>query len=331
VLDGYPRQDVLLDEFGYDNTGFLAALGERGFYVARCSQANYSFTQPSMAATLTMTYLGEEGDLNTVAASEDQLTGMIENSIVQNTVEKLGYTTVIFDTGYKWLTWSDSDIFYTPFSNRDKRFKHTRLNEFEVLLLKTTAAKLLIERVDLQGWISLGPREIHQNRILYDFEQLTQIPRAVPKPIFVYAHITSPHPPYIFGSEGELLTNDPKNELQGYADQVAAINTLTLAAVDAILTQSSRPPVIILQSDHGASIDYERYGIDLVKKLGILNAYHLPGVDPGELYPSISPVNTFRLVFSTYFGADYQLLEDLSISGNSSPFQQLACDPGGQP
>jgi len=28
------------------------------------------------------------------------------------------------------------------------------------------------------------------------------------------------------------------------------------------------------------------------------------------LYDNISPVNTFRLIFSQYFGADYPLLED---------------------
>ena len=30
------------------------------------------------------------------------------------------------------------------------------------------------------------------------------------------------------------------------------------------------------------------------------------------LYPAISPVNTFRLIFNTYLGADYPLLEDIS-------------------
>jgi len=29
-----------------------------------------------------------------------------------------------------------------------------------------------------------------------------------------------------------------------------------------------------------------------------------------EISPAISPVNTFRLIFNHYFGADYPLLED---------------------
>jgi hypothetical protein len=44
----------------------------------------------------------------------------------------------------------------------------------------------------------------------------------------------------------------------------------------------------------------------------ILNAYYLPGVDPNLLYNTISPVNTFRIIFNQYFGAHYDLLPDTS-------------------
>ena len=43
----------------------------------------------------------------------------------------------------------------------------------------------------------------------------------------------------------------------------------------------------------------------------ILNAYYLPGYD-GDLYATISPVNSFRLVFNSYFGGEYDMLEDVS-------------------
>jgi hypothetical protein len=45
--------------------------------------------------------------------------------------------------------------------------------------------------------------------------------------------------------------------------------------------------------------------------MGILNAYYFPEAKP-NLYPSITPVNSFRLLFDTYFGADYKLLDDVS-------------------
>ena len=46
-------------------------------------------------------------------------------------------------------------------------------------------------------------------------------------------------------------------------------------------------------------------------KFKILNAYYLPGHND-LLYPTISPVNTFRLILDTYLGADYPLLNDTS-------------------
>lgn len=44
----------------------------------------------------------------------------------------------------------------------------------------------------------------------------------------------------------------------------------------------------------------------------ILNSYYLPGCDYSQLYDSITPVNTFRMVLNHYFGTDYEILEDRS-------------------
>ena len=45
---------------------------------------------------------------------------------------------------------------------------------------------------------------------------------------------------------------------------------------------------------------------------GILSAYYLPDKEISGLYPSISPVNTFRLIFNLYFGTSHTLLPDES-------------------
>jgi hypothetical protein len=47
----------------------------------------------------------------------------------------------------------------------------------------------------------------------------------------------------------------------------------------------------------------------------------LPGVDAEKIYPTISPVNTFRLVMSEYFGGRLPLLADTSyVSSKRRPF-----------
>ena len=45
-----------------------------------------------------------------------------------------------------------------------------------------------------------------------------------------------------------------------------------------------------------------------------LNAIHIPHPEGKEaFYDSISPVNTFRLIFDTYFGSDLGFLDDRSF------------------
>jgi hypothetical protein len=51
--------------------------------------------------------------------------------------------------------------------------------------------------------------------------------------------------------------------------------------------------------------------------MAILNAYYLPGEGAAALYPSISPVNTFRAIFDGWFGGEFDLLEDVSYFAGS--------------
>jgi len=60
-----------------------------------------------------------------------------------------------------------------------------------------------------------------------------------------------------------------------------------------------------LQGDHGPWLQTKE------KRLWVLNAYYLPGQDD-KLYPTITPVNTFRLLFNSYFGGKYDMLADIS-------------------
>ena len=72
-------------------------------------------------------------------------------------------------------------------------------------------------------------------------------------------------------------------------------------------------PIIIIQSDHGskANIDWENPNDEMYAQLfGILNAYHLPNGGEKQIYETISPVNSFRVIFNYYFNDNYELLDD---------------------
>jgi hypothetical protein len=307
ILDSYAREDLLQQAYGYDNSEFLDGLQERGFYIARCSQSNYVRTELSVASTLNMSYLqGLDPAFTAESTRRMVLWDSLKHSAVRYNFESMGYKTISFATGYAWSELEDADRFYVPGS------LSVGITEFEALFMDTTLAR---HANDL-GWLDVDEitGQNFRDRTLNVFNRIDDIAR-MPEPTFAHIHIVSPHPPFVFGPDGEPthpadFWNEkhqypPGPYAEGYQNQVTYINTRMLDAVDFVLSSSSTPPVIIIQGDHGPWLQPRE------KRFWILNAYYLPGETDG-LYPSLSPVNTFRLVFNSYFGGRYDMLEDVS-------------------
>jgi len=112
--------------------------------------------------------------------------------------------------------------------------------------------------------------------------------------------------------DGDDYAGDWQEYRQGYASQVEFANRKLKSAVSALLARSNTPPVIILQGDHGPGSRLN-WGSPadscLWERSGILNAYYIPGGSQ-ELYPSISPVNSFRVILNAVFGTSQPLLPD---------------------
>jgi hypothetical protein len=314
ILDAYARDDILLNDHNFDNTPFLQGLENLGFYIARCSQSNYSQTQISLASSLNLDYLPALSDqfspANTSRLGVDEL---IEHSSVRQAFEELGYTSIAFETGFKYTQWEDADIYYSPAAGLVEQAQISGgLNDFEAMLLRNSVALLLTDSASLlpnflQAEFS-NPRRIHRERILYDLEQLAQIPE-LPGPKLVFAHMVIPHPPYVFGPNGEFTDYDLEAK-KGYIDQIRYLNSRLLPLMEEIIAKSEVEPVIILQGDHGAIHSPPS------RRLAILNAYHFPQGGASNLYPQVTPVNTFRVLLNTYFGGQYPILEDASYFSN---------------
>jgi hypothetical protein len=238
---------------------------------------------------------------------ESAIFNLLKHSQVRTQLEGIGYKTVAFATGYDWIEWKDASLYLEPEFNL---LSLKEMRPFEAMFIKSTAA---VAAFDIQQLFPQGPAEIdtisYQDHIKREFFLLNQLENmpAVPGPKFVYAHILIPHGPFVFGADGKPLADPGIYEnaglatwKQGYADEVAFINGHLLSILPGLIANSKVPPVIIIQGDHGSK----------VSRFPILNAYYLPGAGKGKLYPTISPVNSFRLVLDTYFGAHYSLLQD---------------------
>jgi hypothetical protein len=306
ILDMYTRADLLESAFNYDNSDFLNALETRGFYVATCSQSNYTRTEISLASAYNLSYLQDLdpkfNDPDSIARRH--LWDALKHNVLRYQLETMGYKTISFANGFPWSEWEDAQVFLTPapFSSG--------ITEFETLFIQTTFARNLQDI----GWLDLDQisGQNYRDRDLLVFNSMEEVAR-MQGPKLVHIHLILPHPPFVFGPNGDYTNpadfwNEkklyPANKFKlGYSNQLTFLNSKLLEMVDTILAESKTPPIIILQGDHGPWLQPSP------QRFFILNAYYLPS-HKTELYPTISPVNSFRVVFNDYFGGNYDLLED---------------------
>jgi len=312
ILDAHTRSDVLMDHFGFDNSDFIHALEGLGFFVADCSQTNYWLTEYSLTSSLNLDYL--QNFLEDPNVLPDW-----KYSIVRRKLDQLGYTSVSFESRATHNIDLDVDLLLTRRSKADiyeDIYPFTNLNDFEVMLIKTTWLQSWLQLLsnfqgDLPENMILDAENAayleHYRQTLYILDELQRVPY-LESPKFVMAHLLVPHEPFIFLPNGKYEYHPTDSEFAlGYRNNAQFIDSHIGDVLAKIIERSQVPPIIILQGDHGPN------GTAPNMLLPILNAYYLPGTDQKNLYPEISPVNSFRVVFNAYFGSDYEILEDTSF------------------
>jgi hypothetical protein len=298
ILDGYGRADALARAYDYDNSSFVSSLEQIGFYVARCSQSNYAQTELSLSSELNYDYLSALGDgFDPSSTDRAPLWPLIKNSSVRRFLEARGYQTVAFKTGFSWTEWTDADHFLGP------QLSRWQLDGFQYMWLQTTMGRLLLDAEALN--MLQRPEDLFRARTAYALERLPQLP-SLAGPKLVFAHLIIPHPPYVFGPNGEPVSVDPAAPPevadQGYLDQLTYVNRRMLEILPAVIAASSAPPVIVIQGDHGNGLE----------RMANLSAFYLPGHED-LLYPTITNVNTFRVILAEYFDQELTLLPDRAL------------------
>lgn len=316
VLDSHTRSDALLEDYQFDNASYLNELENMGFYIADCSRSNYDYTQGSMVAALNMDYLSGLDKYMQALNSED-IWILLKQSRVRKLLENAGYKTVAFDTGYEWSRLEDADIYMSLGSDS---YSLQKIIPFEAMFIKSTALLILTDSQNQKLREQFNeinfPYSFHVNSQNFILEQLPLISED-PDPTFTFVHLLVPHVPFVFSPDGNIVSDplfyngelswpgDDEHLIQGYANQVEFVDRKIVEIVRSILDQSKTPPIIVIHGDHGL-LDENRFEI--------LNAYYLPTDGINDLYSTITPVNSFRVIFNDYFGTDFSLLPDASYN-----------------
>jgi hypothetical protein len=309
VFDRYGDERTMRT-FGLDND-IDAYLQSKGFYVAHESRSNYIKTVLSLASTLNLDYLDDVGRGRERESSFVPVYEHLAHHRVGAFLRSQGYSYTHLGPRF-WPTMDN------PQSTRNISY-YTAVPSSVVTLLDSIVF-YPAQRVAL--WFDRRLQAYENVR-----RQLDDVLRLVPEPgpKFVFFHILVPHDPYIFARDGTFVTRpieQGRTFAENYTNQVLAANMMIRRLVDGILQKSSSPPVIIVQGDEGPypggtyhyRFNWHAATPELLRhRSGILNAYHLPGIDVTRLYPTISPVNSFRLVFNTYFGTNLPLLPDRTM------------------
>jgi hypothetical protein len=325
IMDEYAHTDTMKEWYNCDNSEFINSLADKGFFIAYQSKTRTPFTPQCLAQVLTMQYLtgGFEWDQSSgwYVENATREPGLGDPADSVPTYRRLAYSKVaafLKELGYQyiafgnWLSSSRWDSYMED--NADLYFNYYEeggatpwTSEFQEVLWSTTMLRPfyyhIFESQHETSW---------RRQTLSTMEHLKELPE-MEGPQFVFAHLFCPHARYVFGPEGEYV--DPLNwrnykDKQFYRGQHIFMSTEIEKVIDVLLDKSEIPPIIILQSDHGQRPHHPGIIIGPDEWHKILNSMYLPGMDYTEISDSISPVNTFRLIFSHYFGADYTMLED---------------------
>ncbi len=312
MLDAYAGEEILNKVYRYDNSEFLDFLRARGFRVADSSRSNYCGTLLSLSSTLNLNYLDSLLKLNVRSKNRKPLANLIKHSRVVEFLRKLGYTSIAFSSGLSYTELENVDIRLTGWMS---------LSEFENIHLSSTPIPQLLKLGKTQY-------DLHRDRLNYILDKLPEIDEGS-APRFVFAHLIAPHPPFVFGAGGApvartrrfnftdgssyfLEGGKPEEYRNGYINQVDYLNGRLRLIIDKLLGKNvENPPVIILQADHGPGLGLDWYSLERTEvneRFSILSAIYLPGVSGVPVDHHFTPVNTFRLVFNSYFGTDYDYL-----------------------
>jgi len=305
IFDAYSSSELLLNRYGYSNFPLENELKDKGFIIIPKSRSNYNYTAFSVGSTLNMNYI-ENADTTRKTLDRSYLQAL--KLVYHNRVVPF-----LRNNGYDIFNHSLFDIksFPTTLKNFDPWGIRETYDQYNLLFKMSQDIGHLFPRW-LKSILTKNPFYVNspENRnrmdstVYQNLIQSTKLNTNYPK--FIYAHFLKPHPPFFHDSLGNnLKVTVPVNE--AYIHQVAYTNRIIKNIIDSILIFTRRPLIIIIQSDHAYSYEGAANKPDWFMNF---NAIYFSNKDYHLFNDSMINVNTYRIVFNTFFNTNFNLLPD---------------------
>jgi len=301
ILDEYTDNEILMKKFGYDNSEFLNFLQANEFHIPEKIFSISPSTPYELNSILNMKYSDS-------FVWESAHYEKMNNNKVMSTFSENGYTIIETNSMMRYKNFSHVDeslCYNTNFIN----------SEFLDQLLNKSIIRYFMEK---------HQENTRRDTVRCSFDALIQTPTDFEKPTYVFAHLYVPHPPFLFGPNGENVTPD-HNEIsglqswenpEGYVNQLIYATSEVSRVIENIILQDPSA-IIIVQGDTGTytgiSHSSEKIFDDVYQAHSILYAIRISeNVDLQET----NPVNTYRIVFNHLFNSNYDYLETSNFETN---------------
>jgi len=327
VLDEYANSAVLQELFGATNGEFEDSLRALGFTIPRQVRSNYTVTTLSIPSLVNFAYLSRVAIEVGRGSNDRSLPNyLLEHNRIVRFLKLQDYQFAFFPSHW----WRATD--HSEYAD----------HEYQVggplsLRRSLTATQLnnLLYRFTVLGAVgSLHPT--YAEHIKRTFNGIGTLDTGG-KPTFVFAHFIFPHLPYVLNANCEPQVAPYRGEPDiRYLDQVRCANRLTLGLVRQLIHRPGKPPIILLQGDHGTAMRGFSKAPTLEQvtpsqareRFGAFGAYYLPD-GGGKLFTdTVTVVNVLRKVLNYYFGASLPPIPDhLYLSLETRPFNLVEIDP----
>ena len=330
VLDEYANADVLRTVFGYDNRPFLDSLQALGFYVPKSVASNYAHTTLSLPSLLNAAHMYAAGrELPRGSTDPTLMNYLLGEGRVPRFLRRRGYRYVLFPSSW-WSSTQASPLADSVVQVFDgfELDRELGRSEFRRVLRRKTI-------LDYVHRDEPGDAEFVRRTL----DGVGRLP-SIEAPVFAFAHVLSPHWPYVFDRDCRTprrLSGIERRE--AYIGQLQCLNGLVLETVGRLIRDSKVPPVIILQGDHGTAVrghwmkmphsaPVERVPASVAwERFGAFGAYYLPDGGAAAFGDTVTVVNVLGNVLRRYFGARLPREPDeryLSVEPDPYRFRRVA-------